>query len=275
MGRLDGKIAVVTGGASGIGAGTVDRFIEEGARVVVADLQVDAGMAVAEKHGDAAVFYPTDVTVEADVAGAVDLAVSTFGQLDIMFNNAGIIGATGSIAEMSEDAWDRTVGILLKGVFLGMKHAARVMIPQESGVILSTASTAGVLGGLGPHLYTASKHGVVGLRKSVANELGPHGIRVNAIAPGNTVTAMTATIHGGDPTEEAVVTEHIAGRSLLGTAGVPSDIANAALYLASEESRYVTGHCLVVDAGHTSSGVTQNRFNTGPQSIYREAGIVE
>ena len=273
--RLKDKVAIITGAGSGIGAESARRFVEEGARVLIADMQDDKGQAVADELGDAAAFLHVDVSQEQHVEAAVAEAVAQWGRLDIMFNNAGIIGATGSIAEMSEDAWDRTVGILLKGVFLGMKHAARVMIPQESGVILSTASTAGVLGGLGPHLYTASKHGVVGLTKSVANELGPHGIRVNAIAPGNTVTAMTATIHGGDPTEEAVVTEHIAGRSLLGTAGVPSDIANAALYLASEESRYVTGHCLVVDAGHTSSGVTQNRFNTGPQSIYREAGIVE
>jgi len=275
MGRLDGKVAVVTGGASGIGAGTVEAFIAEGARVVVADLQIDAGQAIADRFGDAAAFHETNVTVESDVAGAVDLAVERFGKLDIMFNNAGIVGAVGSIAELSAEAWDLTVGILLKGVFFGTKHAARVMIPQGSGVILSTASTAGVLGGLGPHLYTTAKHGVVGMTKSVANELGPHGIRVNAIAPGNTVTAMTASVHGSDPDEHDAVTEHITSRSLLGVAGFPADIANAAVYLASEESRYVTGHCLVVDAGHTSSGVAANRFNTGPQGMYREAGQVE
>jgi len=275
MGRLDGKVAVVTGGASGIGAGTVEAFIAEGARVVVADLQRDAGEAVAARFGDDAVFHETNVTVESDVAGAVDLAVEHFGRLDIMFNNAGIVGAVGSIAEMSEEAWDLTVGILLKGVFFGTKHAARVMIPQGSGVILSTASTAGVQGGLGPHLYTTAKHGVVGMTKSVANELGPHGIRVNAIAPGNTVTAMTASVHGSDPGEHDAVTEHITSRSLLGIASYPADIANAALYLASDEARNVTGHCLVVDAGHTSSGVVANRFNTGPQGMYREAGQVE
>ena len=160
-GRLAGKVAVITGAASGIGAGTVERFVEEGARVVVADLQADAGQALVERMGDAAVFAECNVTDEDQVAAAVDLAVSAFGRLDCMFNNAGVVGVVGPIAETSTAAWDETIDILLKGVFLGTKHAARVMVPQGmGGTIISTSSTAGVMGGLGPHCYTAAKHAV-------------------------------------------------------------------------------------------------------------------
>jgi NAD(P)-dependent dehydrogenase (short-subunit alcohol dehydrogenase family) len=272
MGRLDNAVAVITGGASGIGAGTVERFIAEGARVVVADLQEDLGREVADKHGDAAVFHKTNVTLESDVAGAVDLALSTYGRLDIMFNNAGIVGAVGPVADTTAESWTGTIDILLNGVFYGIKHAARVMTPQGSGAILSTASTAGVLGGLGPHAYTAAKHAVIGLTKSVANELGPDGIRVNAIAPGNTVTPMTAAVMTRNPDETEQTTSHIAAGTLLNRAGFPDDIANAAVYLASEESRYVTGHCLVVDAGHTASGKRRHRFHEGDPEVMREAG---
>lgn len=271
-GRLDGKVAVITGAASGIGAGTARRFVDEGASVVVADLQVDAGAAVTADLGDRARFAPVDVTNEDDVAVAVDLAVSEFGRLDVMFNNAGIVGAVGSIAEMPATAWDNTIAILLRGVFLGTKHAARVMIPQSSGVIISTSSTAGILGGLGPHAYTAAKHGVIGLTKSVANELAPYGIRVNAISPGNTVTAMTATVAGGEPDDLETITGHITSTSPLGYAGFPEDIAAAAVYLASDEARYVSGHTLVVDAGQTTAGMTPNRMNRGTTRQIHEAG---
>jgi NAD(P)-dependent dehydrogenase (short-subunit alcohol dehydrogenase family) len=164
--RLKGRVAVVTGGARGIGEGTVRRFVEEGASVIISDLQAEAGEALARELGAAARFIRTDVTREEDVAAAVDLAVREFGRLDCMINNAGIVGAIGSIKDTSVKAWDATIAVLLRGVFLGMKHAARVMIPQQSGSIVSLASTAGVMGGLGPHAYTAAKHAVVGLTKS-------------------------------------------------------------------------------------------------------------
>ena len=273
-GRLADKVAVITGAASGIGAGTARMFVAEGARVVVADLQVDAGMALVDELGDVARFAHCDVTNEADVAAAVDLAVSEFGRLDVMFNNAGIVGAVGRISEMPLEAWDHTIDILLGGVFLGTKHAARVMRPQGSGVIISTSSTAGVMGGLGPHAYTAAKHGVIGLTKSVANELAADGIRVNAISPGNTVTAMTATVTTGDAADTAGAEAKIAAGSPLGYAGVPDDIAAAALYLASDESRYVSGHTLVVDAGQTTAGMTPNRVNVGEHRQIHEAGRI-
>jgi NAD(P)-dependent dehydrogenase (short-subunit alcohol dehydrogenase family) len=273
-GRLEGRTAVITGAASGIGAGTARLFVEEGARVVVADMQIDAGKALVDELGESARFAEVNVLDESQIAAAVDLAVAEFGRLDIMFNNAGIVGAVGRISEMSVEAWDNSIGILLRGVFLGVKHAARVMMPQNSGVILNTASTAGVLGGLGPHAYTAAKHGVIGLTKSVANELAPNAIRVNAIAPGNTVTAMTASVTTGNADDMEGTTERIASMSPLGYAGVPHDIAAAALYLASDDARYVSGHTLVVDAGQTTAGLTPNRFNIGSSREFHEAGRI-
>ena len=270
-GRLQGKVAVITGGASGIGEGTARRFVAEGAMVVIADLQTGPGEALAAELGPAARFIKTDVTSETDIAGAVDLAVSEFGRLDVMFNNAGIVGALGPIADTPADAWDRTVAVLLRGVFLGVKHAARVMIPQGSGSIISTSSTAGVMGGLGPHCYTACKHAVIGLTKSAASELAASGIRVNAISPGNTVTAMTSAMTSGDHTAIEATTQRIAASSLLGIAGMPEDIANAALYLASDEARYVSGHTLVVDAGQTTNGGSA-RVHRQATAIMFEAG---
>ena len=239
--------------------------------MVIADVQRVPGEALAAELGTATRFILTDVTQEADIAAAVDLAVSAFGQLDIMFNNAGIVGVIGRISETSAQDWDRTVAVLMRGVFIGIKHAARVMVPQGSGVIISTSSTAGVMGGLGPHCYTACKHAVIGLTKSAASELATSGIRVNAISPGNTVTAMTSAVMTGDHTAVDAAATQIASTSLLGIAGFPEDIANAALYLASDEARYVSGHTLVVDAGQTTNGGS-SRFHKQPSAMLREAG---
>jgi NAD(P)-dependent dehydrogenase (short-subunit alcohol dehydrogenase family) len=270
-GRLTGKVAVITGGASGIGAGTATRFVEEGAAVVVADIQGDAGRAVADRLGDACRFVRTDVTVESEVAAAVDLAVAEFGRLDCMFNNAGIVGVVGPIADTPAEAWDQTVAVLLRSAFLGTKHAARVMVPQRSGCILNTASTAGLAGGLGPHAYTTCKHAVIGLTRSASSELNAHGIRVNAIAPGNTVTAMTAGAMLGDHTDLDRAHRAIERRAPLGIAGEPADIANAAVYLASDEARYVSGQCLLVDGGQLASA-GPGSFHASPTSVLREAG---
>jgi NAD(P)-dependent dehydrogenase (short-subunit alcohol dehydrogenase family) len=272
--RLEGKVAVITGGASGIGAGTARLFVAHGAKVVVADMQEDAGRALVAELGECARFASCNVTKESDVAAAVDLAVTEFGRLDVMFNNAGIVGAVGRISEMPVEAWDNTIEVLLRGVFLGVKHAARVMLVQRSGVIINTSSTAGILGGLGPHAYTAAKHGVIGLTKSVANELAPNGIRVNAISPGNTVTAMTAMVSTGKPDEIEATKDRLDSISPLGYAGLPEDIAAAALYLASDDARCVSGHTLVVDSGQTTSGLTPNRFNIGSSRQIHEAGRV-
>ena len=270
-GRLDGKVALVTGGASGIGEATVRRFVAEGARVVIADMQREPGQALAEELGTATRFALTNVTAEDDIAAAVALTMHEFGRLDVMFNNAGIVGAIGRIADTPVEDWDRTVAVLMRGVFLGIKHAARVMVPQGSGSIISTSSTAGILGGLGPHCYTACKHAVIGLTKSAASELGSSGVRVNAISPGSTVSPMTSAVITGDHTAIEATTKQIAATSLLGFAPIPADIANAALYLASDESRAVTGHTLVVDVGATTIGGS-TRFHHQANALLSEAG---
>lgn len=265
-GRLAGKTAVITGAASGIGAGAAKLFHAEGANVVLTDMQEGPGAALAAQLGERACFARVDVTSETDIAAAVDLAVSRFGALDIMVNNAGIVGAVGPIKDTPLADWNRTIAILLTGVFLGIKHSARVMIPRRTGSILSIASTAGVMGGLGPHAYTAAKHGVVGLTKSAASELAQHGVRVNAVAPGNTVTAMTAFVVAGDAAATDKTAERIAAGAPLGIAGTPEDPGWALVYLASDEARYVTGHTLLVDSGQTTGGSVP-AFHNGPTGM--------
>jgi NAD(P)-dependent dehydrogenase (short-subunit alcohol dehydrogenase family) len=265
-GRLQDRVAVITGASSGIGAATARLFHAQGAKVILADMQDGPGQRLTDSLGDRARYIHCDVTSEADVAAAVDLAVSAFGGLDIMVNNAGIVGAVGSIAQTPLEDWNRTIAVLLTGVFLGMKHAARVMIPARKGSILSIASTAGVMGGLGPHVYTAAKHGVVGLTKSAASELAQHHIRVNAVAPGNTVTAMTTSLIAGDPMDTDTAAKQIASGAPLGIAATGDDPAYAMLYLASDEARYVTGHTLLVDSGQTTGGSVP-AFHTGPSSV--------
>jgi NAD(P)-dependent dehydrogenase (short-subunit alcohol dehydrogenase family) len=250
--RLQGKVAVVTGAASGIGAASARRFVAEGALVVVADVQTDLGRAVVNDLGESGRFIECDVTSEAAVAAAVQLALDTWGRLDVMFNNAGVVGAVGPIAETDSEAWHRSIDILLHSVFYGCKHAARVMVPQGSGSIISTSSIAGVIGGLGPHGYTAAKTAVVGLTKSVASELGPKGVRCNAIAPGAIPTALTAAVVSGDVTDLDAVARQ--SKERYGRASHVDDIANAALYLASDEAGYVNGHTLVVDYGRSVNG---------------------
>lgn len=258
MNRFKDQCVVVTGGASGIGEATVRGIVDEGGAVLIADLQEERGRALATELGSAALFHCTDVTREADIAGAIMLAEKRFGPLTGMVNNAGVVGAVGSIMDTSAEAFDLTMAILSRAVFLGIKHAARAMKPRGRGAIVSLASTAGVVGGQGPHVYTMAKHGVVGLTKSAACELAGLGIRVNAVAPGGTATPMIDALAGTDAQATAAF---IAQSSPLGIACLPQDIARSILFLLCDDSRYITGHTLVIDAGLTTGGAPPPFFS--------------
>lgn len=277
--RLDGKVAIVTGGARGIGDAIVRLFVRHGARVVIADIDDAAGEALAAALGPHVSFVRCDVSVEEDVERAVERAVARHGRLDVLCNNAGVLGrqtrAAKSILSFDAGEFDRVLRVNALGAALGMKHAARAMMTRRAGSIVSVASVAGVLGGLGPHAYTASKHAIVGLTKNAACELGAHGIRVNCVSPFGVATPMlinawrqghdASTADDADadididiavPSDEEVDKMEEVVRSLATLKGPtlrPRDIAEAVLFLASDESRYVSGHNLVVDGGVTTS----------------------
>jgi NAD(P)-dependent dehydrogenase (short-subunit alcohol dehydrogenase family) len=253
-GRLEGKVAVITGGGNGIGRATALRFLDEGARVVVADINVTTGeetlsLAAGAGHRERVRFARADVAEEADVKAAVDLAVSTFGGLDCIFNNAGVAGAFGPVDRVDAGDWDYTFAVLVRGVFLGTKHAARVLKAQgRGGSIISTASVAGLSGGDGPQAYSAAKAAVINFSRAVAVELAPHRIRVNAICPGGILTPL---IHRGNP---GAVSDLLVRLQPWPEPGMPEHIAAAALFLAGDDSTFVTGHALVVDGGLTAMG---------------------
>ncbi|MBW2421729.1 MAG: glucose 1-dehydrogenase [Deltaproteobacteria bacterium] len=258
--RLEGKVAVITGGTSGIGRGTVDRFVDEGAKVVVGDIQDDKGALMEEEYGSAVAYAHCDVSEESDVAAAIGLATERFGRLDCMFNNAGIGGVMGEIQDTDSDGIDHTLNVLFKGVVYGMKHAAKVMIPQGSGSIINTASVAGLAGGFGPHVYSGCKAAVAHMSKTVALALGQHGIRVNAICPGGIATSIFGA-GLGLPIEQADRSAKFMETVLeqlqpIKRAGLPADIANMALFLASDESGFVSGQAIAVDGGLTTGRET-------------------
>jgi len=259
---------VITGAASGMGLATAERFITEGASVVIVDFNVDNGTAAAERLGTNCRFTKCDVAVEDDVAAAIERATEAFGRLDIVFNNAGIGGAFGPITDIRAEDWDTTFAVLTKGVFLGIKHGARVMIDQgEGGSIINTASIAGVGGGAGPQPYSAAKAAVINLTKNTAVELATHNIRVNTINPG---LIFTPLMHSGDEDDaERVMNEF----QPLKRRGEGSDIAGAALFLAADDSAFITGQSITVDGGMLAQGPAVHGQAKNTRNLHRNVGM--
>jgi len=250
--RLENKVAIVTGAGSGIGHATANLFAKEGAKVVVADIESSLGKKTVEeisKNGGTAVQAVADVSKADEVRAMIKTCITNFGKLDILFNNAGIEGPRGLLWKMKEDDWNRVIDVNLKSVFLGCKYAIPHM-KITKGSIINTASELGLVGSTSHPAYSASKGEIIALTRSLALQCAPYGIRVNCICPGATETPLLVRFVGEKQRERELrkVTQEIPLRRL----GKPIDIAYAALYLASEESSFVTGSILVVDGGSTA-----------------------
>lgn len=264
---LDGKVAVNSGGTSGIGARTAELFVHEGARVVIAGRRRERGEALAAKLGTAASFIRADVSVEADVADMIKHAVNRFGRLDCLFNNAGDASDGNGIADINIQHFNTAMTLHVGGVLLGMKYAAPIMMRQKSGSIINTASVNGSRAGYIALTYATAKAAVIHLSKCVAVELGPYGVRVNSLSPGPVITGIFGKAYGIDP--DVADRKDDAARSAVGNfvsrvqplrgIATPSDIAHTALFLASDASRFITAHDLVVDGGITA-GRTQSEM---------------
>lgn len=255
VGRLEGKVAVITGGTSGIGEATVRRFVDEGARVVLSGRSVDAGERIAGELGEAAQFVEADVTSEAGVRLPITVAVDRFGRLDCLFNNAG--GSTpGGIEDVTPEQFHHAMDLLLGSVLFGIKHAAPIMKEQRSGRIISNSSINGIRAS-GDLLYGTAKAAVTHLTRIAGLQLAPYGITVNAVSPGAVATPIfyggSGVARGRTPEHNAATMRKLEGNlamsTPLGRAGMPEDIANAVLYLASDEGAYVNAHDLVLDGG--------------------------
>jgi NAD(P)-dependent dehydrogenase (short-subunit alcohol dehydrogenase family) len=255
MGRLEGKVAVVTGGASGIGAATVRLFAGEGAKVVIADLQEGVAQELAEELGEDVRAVGCNVARETDVERAIGVAVERWGRLDVLFNNAGFGGISGPLEATTVEEYDLTMDVLLKSVFLGIKHATPPMRAGGGGAIVNTASVCAFEAGIGAQLYTVAKAGVAMMTKAAAIELAEHNIRVNAVCPGYIATPLAAgrpkSQHEAAEVEAALerLRARVSDTQPIGRTGEPEDIARAVLFLASDDAEWVTGEALVVDGG--------------------------
>lgn len=267
MGVLDGKVAVIAGGTSGIGAETAELFVREGARVVIAGRRRPRGEQLAAKLGAAASFIRTDVSIEHDVAAMMKHAVDRFGRIDCLFNNAGDASDADGIVNIDIQRFNSAIALHVGGVLLGMKYAAPIMIRQGSGSIINTASVNGTRAGYITLTYATAKAAVIHMTKCVAVELGSHGVRVNSLSPGPVVTGIFGKAYGMDPDTadgdmegaRAAVGRFASMVQPLRGIATPNDIAQVALFLASDASRFVTAHDLVVDGGITA-GRTQSEM---------------
>lgn len=252
--QFAGKVALVTGGASGIGRATALAFAREGAKVVVADVSAEGGEETVHQiraAGGDAMFVRTDVSNSADVQNMVKVTVDTFGRLDYAFNNAGIEGALAPTADYPEEVWHRVIGTNLGGVFRCMKYEIPQMIKQGGGAIVNNASVLGLVGFANAPAYTAAKHGVVGLTKVTAVEYAQSGIRINAVCPGFIETPMVME-RGVAAGKNREVYEQIAALSAMKRMGKPEEIAAAVIWLCSDAASYVTGTALTVDGAYTA-----------------------
>jgi NAD(P)-dependent dehydrogenase (short-subunit alcohol dehydrogenase family) len=260
--RLSGKVAIITGAGMGIGAETARVFAREGAKVIIADINPEAGESVAgeiREAGGEAIFVRTDVTSEESVKQVVEATFSRHGRLDVMFNNAGI-NFSKPTCDVTVEEWDRVMAVNLRGPFLGCKYALPVMARQGSGSVINTSSNAGLVGRPNYGCYSASKGGVEILTKSLAIDYAKYKVRVNTIAPGSILTPLAETIFASKP-DPAAAKRSLAEACPMKELGRPSDIAYAALYLASDDARYVTGHTLRVDGGRTAGIVEPEAFH--------------
>jgi NAD(P)-dependent dehydrogenase (short-subunit alcohol dehydrogenase family) len=240
------KVALVTGGSFGIGRATAIAYAKKGARVVIADwVEDNETLNEIKASGGEAIFVKCDVSQSDDVKAMVDKTISTFGRLDYAFNNAGIEGISASTQDCTEENWDKTIGINLKGVWLCMKYEIPEILKQGKGVIINCASIAGLVGFPGLPAYVASKHGIIGLTKTTALECAKLGIRVNAVCPGAIKTPMIDRLTGNKKEAE----EQFAGMEPIGRLGIPEEVANAVIWLSSDEASFVTGHSMAVDGG--------------------------
>lgn len=240
------KVAIVTGGSFGIGRATAIAFAKKGAKVAVVDWIEDSEtLNVIKSLGGETIFIKCDISKPEDVKAMVEKTIATFGRLDYAFNNAGIEGNNGSVHECTEENWDKTIGINLKGIWLSMKYEIPEMLKQGKGVIVNCASIAGLVGFPGLPAYVASKHGVIGLTKTSALECAKLGIRVNAVCPGAIKTPMIDRITGN----KKEVEEQFAAMEPIGRLGQPEEVANSVLWLCSDDASFITGHAMAVDGG--------------------------